>query len=161
MSVSFAAGLISSVVIRVATWALLWAVLTEGDIRDPWLAAVVVLLTVASSYVVQPYHGWKLVSPIGIVHFLLYFLWESFRGGIDVSLRALRPSLPLTLGFHIVELDLPPGGLRVLYLWVISLIPGTASVKLDGDAAVVHVIIESDTVDDELKKLQKILSGLN
>jgi multicomponent Na+:H+ antiporter subunit E len=87
----------------------------------------------------QP-HPWRLHRLAG---FAMFFLVESFKGGVDVAWRALRPDLPIKPEFHRCRLDLPEGQPRTLMVSVISLLPGTLSADLsdDGKELVVHTLM--------------------
>lgn len=81
-------------------------------------------------------HPWK---PHRLVAFAGFFLVESFRGGVDVAWRALRPAMPIRPAFSRYRLALPPGQPRTLMVAVVSLLPGTLSADLDDDERVLIV----------------------
>ncbi|QOC24195.1 Na+/H+ antiporter subunit E [Wenzhouxiangella sp. AB-CW3] len=87
----------------------------------------------------QP-HPWR---PHRLAGFALFFLVESFKGGMDVAWRALKPDLPIQPEFRRYRLDLPGGQPRTLMVSVISLLPGTLSADLsdDGRELVVHLLM--------------------
>ncbi len=87
----------------------------------------------------QP-HPWR---PHRLVGFLVFFLVESFKGGVDVAWRAFQPSLPVKPEFHRWRIDLPEGQPRTLMVSVISLLPGTLSADLsdDGKELIVHTLM--------------------
>jgi multicomponent Na+:H+ antiporter subunit E len=68
--------------------------------------------------------------PLRTVLFIGYFLRESVRGGLDVAWRALTPGMPIRPEFTLFELDLPSGLPKTLMVGVVSLLPGTLSVRL-------------------------------
>lgn len=84
----------------------------------------------------EPY-PWR---PLRWLSFAVFFLWESFKGGFDVALRALKPGLPIEPDFHSHSIALPPGKPTTMLISFISLLPGTLSVMLDksGKALIVH-----------------------
>jgi len=63
--------------------------------------------------------------------FVVFFLWESFKGGLDVAARALDPALPIAPRFNDYSITLPAGKPTTLLVSFISLLPGTLSVALD------------------------------
>jgi len=79
-------------------------------------------------------------SPFRLVEFAGFFVFESFRGGIDVAWRSLHPRLPITPSFFDHEIGLPQGQPSTLLISVISLLPGTLSAELvrDDHVLVVH-----------------------
>lgn len=83
-------------------------------------------------------HRWR---PWRLPGFCVYFLGESLRGGVDVAWRALHPHLPIEPRFERFALTVPPGLPRTLMVSTVSLLPGTLSVRLDGDGALrVHAL---------------------
>ncbi|MFW6057123.1 MAG: Na+/H+ antiporter subunit E, partial [Chloroflexota bacterium] len=80
------------------------------------------------------------LSVPGLARFVGFFLWGSLAGGVDVASRALLPRLPLDIHEHWHRFRLPPGPPRAVLVGSISLMPGTLSVRLIGDALLVHSI---------------------
>jgi len=93
--------------------------------------------------------------PIRWMQFAGFFLLESFKGGFDVALRAIRPDLPINPIFQKRELALPPGKPTMLLTSFISLLPGTLSVLLDtaGRTLEVHYLAPETVASvDRLEK---------
>ncbi|MCB1069868.1 MAG: Na+/H+ antiporter subunit E [Verrucomicrobia bacterium] len=162
-TLSHPSGLIRarSLAIRLVLFAAGWLILTEGDLRDLWIGGAVVLLGVAASCRVLAPGTLSRLRWGGLLRFTVFFLIESLRGGIDVAWRALHPAMPLSPGWTEVTLALRGEGSRVLLAWTVSLLPGTASVHLDGHRLVVHVLCEAESVDAALRRLEKMIEGLS
>jgi multicomponent Na+:H+ antiporter subunit E len=123
--------------LRLALFALLWWVLTEGQ-PDSWpLGGLFVLLATALSLALSRPVPW---SVVGFVRFVPFFLWWSLRGGIDVAWRACAPSLPIAPGILTYRLRLPPGRARVFMTGVISLLPGTLSAEIVRNDITIHIL---------------------
>ncbi|MEE4637372.1 MAG: Na+/H+ antiporter subunit E [Wenzhouxiangella sp.] len=90
--------------------------------------------------------------------FAFFFLWESFKGGADVALRAIHPDLPLSPGFNNHPIRLPAGKPTTLLVSFISLLPGTLSVSLDEQRQqlVVHALANSGM--SSVRRLEDMLS---
>lgn len=149
-----------SILLRLASFVLGWIVLTEGDLRDAWLGGVVAVLACAASYRVLPAGAVTGLRLGGLLRYLGYFAVQSVAGGVDVSLRALRPAMPVRPAFTEVDLDLPSEGLRVLLAWTVSLLPGTASVVLEDRRLVIHMLCDDAGNEQELRRLEAIIRGL-
>jgi multicomponent Na+:H+ antiporter subunit E len=82
------------------------------------------------------------LRPHRVIGFFAFFVTESFRGGVDVAWRALRPAMPIAPAFLRLEHRLPPGQPRTLMVSALSLLPGTLSVGLadDGRTLIAHVL---------------------
>ncbi|MFO7718044.1 MAG: Na+/H+ antiporter subunit E [Thermodesulfobacteriota bacterium] len=128
-----------ALLVRTALFALLWAVLTEGEgLVSVWTlpgigAGVIV------SFLLWPSKDWKWrFRPA--VRFIPYFFWHSFLGGLDVAKRALSPRIqirPEIIDFPFI-LEKEPA--RVVFLWAVSLLPGTAGVDLQENTARIHIL---------------------
>lgn len=75
---------------RGALFVLLWWALTNGGPGSWGLGAVSVVLATWASLVLAP-PVTTCVSRIGLVRFLIFFLTQSLRGGVQVAAFALRP----------------------------------------------------------------------
>ncbi len=144
---------------RLLTVALLWVILTEGELKNLVLAgAVVVLVTVAGARTIPP--GSMTIDPRGLVRFVLYFLRQSVHAGIDVARRAFRePAVPRA---GVVEYTpaLPPGIPRHLFVAAIGLFPGSIAVSVRGDVVRVHVLDRAADLDDQLGRLERHIADL-
>jgi multicomponent Na+:H+ antiporter subunit E len=86
--------------------------------------------------------------------FVPWFLVQAVQGGFDVARRSMAPSLPLAPGFLRYRIRLPEGPARVFFVNCISLLPGTFSAELDGDALRVHVLADMETGPSRLSDLE-------
>jgi multicomponent Na+:H+ antiporter subunit E len=100
------------------------------------------------------------VRPLPLLRFLGTFVARSARGGLDVARRALSPALPLSPGFVEVRTLLPEGAARVLLADVLSLLPGTVTVDLDGDRLLLHALEVGPQVEAEVRDLERRLADL-
>lgn len=135
-----------------------WWVLSEGR-ADSWaLGAAVIALAVAASLRLaapQPRLRWR-----ATLRFMAFFLLFSLRAGVQVAVLAFAPRARLAPGMVEVRLTLPPGPPRYLLLAVLSLLPGTLSVALDGARLVVHALTGLATVEDEVRALEARIAPL-
>lgn len=130
---------------------LFWAVIAENSGWAFASEAIIVAVLISLYFSLL----WPTrFSLSGLALFLCYFLVEALRGGLDVAWRALHPRLPITPGWVDYPLSLPPGAPRVLFLNSVSLLPGTLSVALQGDQAVVHSLGTADDANTELARLE-------
>ena len=65
---------------------------------------------------------------------------QSLRGGFDTAWRALQPQQQVAPGFVDYRIQLPAGPAQLLFINVISLLPGTLSAELRGDVVIIHVL---------------------
>jgi multicomponent Na+:H+ antiporter subunit E len=101
------------------------------------------------------------LSPIAALSFMAFFFRNSLYSGIDVAYRAVHPRLPFESAWIEYSLRLPPGTPRILYINVITLMPGTLCADLKDNIAVVHLLhAASETATHELLKVEEHVAAL-
>jgi len=145
--------LIRSFLLRFALFAAGWLILVGGPQFSDILFVIigVTITTVISIYVVPP--GYWLISPLGVIRFLPYFLITAIRGGWDVARRVFFRTVPVAPDFITIEHDRDERK-TLLLAWIISLLPGTASCVIREETIVVHVLDKNLPVSEEIQKLQ-------
>lgn len=127
------------VLARILVFSLLWWILTEGGSPFSALGVLGIGLAVLASFRLLPPRSWPL-RPLAVLGFLPYFLWQSLLGGLDVASRAMRLRVDVTPIVITHAFSLKSEASRVLFLWVVSLLPGTAAVDIQGDLARIHAL---------------------
>lgn len=129
--------------VRMGVFALLWWALSEGD-QSTWsYAAVIVPAAVAVSVLTlppRPIRAGPARRSTAAVALAGWFLWRSVRGGVDVALRAVRPTLDIDPGFVSHRFRLPPGPARIAVMNLMNLMPGSLSARIDGEVLLLHVV---------------------
>jgi multicomponent Na+:H+ antiporter subunit E len=147
-----------SIAVRAAGFAALWWVLAEGRLEDPWIAVVCLGIALAVSLRLLPPGTWPF-RPRGLIGFIPFFLLRSVQGGIDVAHRAFRPAMPLHP--EIVTHRLRGSPLQAILLaWIVSLLPGTASVRLDRNVLHVHVLDSKLPIRKNLRDLERRVAAI-
>lgn len=123
---------------RVAFFSLFWVLLGGGS-AGSWIVGAP--MVIAATFIsLRLWHGPSL-SLAGLLRFLPWFARQSMAGAVDVAVRALRPAMPLAPGTVRHHLRLPADGAsRIALANVVSMLPGTLSADLEGDALVVHAL---------------------
>ena len=146
-----------SLIIRMAIFALLWWVFTEGAPSSWWIGGVFVPLAAwLSVRMASPQN----FSVKGICHFLPFFMRHSLQGGIDVALRALKPGVNIAPGLVTYPLRLPHGAPQIFMANVISLLPGTLAADLEESILVVHVLDGRRAYQSELARLEEKIAQI-
>jgi multicomponent Na+:H+ antiporter subunit E len=143
--------------LRLALFALLWWVLTEGQPGSWPLGALFAVMATALSLSLSRPAPW---SALGFARFVPFFLWWSLRGGVDVAWRACAPSLPIAPGMLTYRLRLPPGRARIFMTAVISLLPGTLSAEIVRNRLFVHVLDQRASTEADLAALETRVAGI-
>jgi multicomponent Na+:H+ antiporter subunit E len=154
-----AARLAGSAWRRAVLLGLVWWALVEGEPRSFVSGLPVVAAALAVSLWLMPVRRPR-PTLAGVVAFLPYFLQKSFLGGLDVALRAFRPTPPLRPGFADHPLRLVDEGPVILFVNLISLLPGTLSARLDPPSLRVHVLDTSLPIAAELALLEEKIAHL-
>ena len=145
-----------STIIRICVFAFLWAGLA-GSLRDWPLALVFVLGATASSLILYAPIPFR---PLGLARFLPFFLISSLQGGLDVAWRAFSPAMPLQRGLITYKLNFGHPVAKVVFIWLVSLFPGTASVHLEKDILHIHVLAQNLGHRQKLQELERCVVGM-
>lgn len=102
------------------------------------------------------------VRLVGLVQFIPYFLFISFRGGIDMARRSMMPSMPLEPGFVDYQLRIDPEGAAAVFFGAtISLVPGTLCVEIgQAEHTLVHLVDTDAGFEDELQRLERRVAAV-
>lgn len=135
-------GLLCRSIVWMLVSALLWIMINEADTESWLVGGPTVLVAGLLSALVPPQRATPggIPSPMALAGFLPFFVRASIAGAWDVAVRALRPRMGVHPGFVTYELRLPPGPARVFFLDIITLLPGTLSVDVGGNRAIVHAL---------------------
>lgn len=139
--------------IRLLILSVIWWALTLGDARGWPMAVGIVLLVTAVSMRLFPPSAYHL-RLVALIRFFGFFLFRSVVAGVDVARRLLSPSLQVDPAEISVVVRLPAGGPRALLANVLSLMPGTLSVTLDGDRILVHCLDRQMPVEADLRETE-------
>lgn len=137
----------------------IWLVIAEGEIGSLVVGAPLALVAALISVSLAPVSGNR-VSLGGLARFAGYFAVESVRGGIDVAIRAYRPSMPIDPACVSYALRLKEPLARVVFANTVSLLPGTLSASFEGDALVVHALDQAQPVIESLATLERRVADL-
>ncbi|MGB3222570.1 MAG: Na+/H+ antiporter subunit E [Desulforhopalus sp.] len=145
-------ALLKNFLFRLFLLAILWWGLSEGRLPNVLVAFIIISMVAWSSlYCIRP-GTWSIHWP-GLLGFIGFFLIETFLAGLDVAYRAFHPKLPLAPGIISYTLQLPKPSSKIFFVWIVSLLPGTASVSLQENRVLIHVL---DTRQSNHKKLEAI-----
>jgi len=132
---------------------VLWWLLTGGQGFDSVFGPLAALGAALSTLFLPVSRPFRLRLS-ALPGFSLYFLRASVAGGVDVARRALSPAMPLKPGFVSYTTALPHGAALTFFMAVISLLPGTLSVRLQGRLLTVHVLDTRLPIEASLSDLE-------
>jgi multicomponent Na+:H+ antiporter subunit E len=117
-------------VMRAVGFLVVWIILTGDNPADLGAGAVAALAATWASLRLLPPSTSRLQLR-AFARLVLRFLGQSVVAGADVARRALDPRLPLTPGFVVYPVGLPPGPARNMFTTLMSLLPGTVPIGTD------------------------------
>jgi multicomponent Na+:H+ antiporter subunit E len=153
------AAMIPGILARTAVLALLWWIIAQGQV-GAWLIGLpaVAAAAMASFYLGRAWS--RRISPTGMAVFIVLFLRESVRGGLDVARRTLAPRLRINPGFKDYRLQLTDPLPRVLLINCVSLLPGTLAARLEGDRVELHLLDVGNDPEPGLHRLEQAIARL-
>ena len=148
------------VLYRLATFSLLWQTLAGSDKLSWAVGFPAVLFATALSLRLAPSSSLTISLP-GLLYFIPFFLYQSFRGGIDVMRRALSlQQRLLDPGLVSYTTLLPEGSARILFVNTISLLPGTLSAELQGNLITIHTLDQGLPIWANIQQLEHHVAAL-
>ncbi|NVZ08438.1 Na+/H+ antiporter subunit E [Allochromatium humboldtianum] len=150
-----------AILLRLLLFACAWLVIAGTD-PGSWIigAPAVIAATWASLRLSRRDGG----SPrlLAALVFVPFFLWQSLKGGLDVTWRVMRPRMRIAPGIHTYRLRLTNASARVVLLDTLSLLPGTLSADLRGDVLTVHALDAADgaQLDADIAQLEQRIGTL-
>ncbi len=129
---------------RAVGFAAMWWIVTEGA-PTYWGYGVATVLgcLLLSLRVLPPAAPPAGSAPARIAattRLIVWYLWHTAIGAIDVAARALRRPVDVDPAIIAVPVTLPDGPARHLALGMFNLMPGTLVQGIDGDTAYVHAL---------------------
>ncbi len=136
-----------------------WWIISEGDSKALAVGVFATFLAALISLALQA-RSLPLPRPLAALRFIGFFLVHSVRGGIDVALRALRPSLPIDPRIITYDLRLRGNVARVVFTNTLSLLPGTLSTRLGDETLEVHVLDCAGDVTGQIARVEDRVAAL-
>ena len=145
-------------------FAAVWWLLTSGDAAS-WIVGVIVVPLAAwiSIVLCKPAASYRPDTKLSMLRLLLFipfFLLQSLRGGWSTACLAIRPGSAVSPGFIDYHIQLTCESARLFLLHVVSLLPGTVSVSLQGNIMRVHALVLSPQIDAELDECERRVAHL-
>lgn len=126
--------LLLPVLTRAGLLGLLWMSLAGWSADYAVYGVISVVIATAFSVALLPPRPARPRTWVGRTLALLtlaaWFVWQSVRGGVDVAIRAIRPSIDIDPRVVTATLDLPEGSVRQVALILMNLMPGSMVQRL-------------------------------
>jgi len=145
---------ISGILLHLGIYAALWMILTRGDTASWTVGLPAIALALWTTERLAPARIPRIHLP-SLLLFIPALLQLSVNGGLDVARRAMARDVRLDPDLLEYPLRLPAGTARVLFMNLISLLPGTLSANLRGDLLTVHVLDRGQDTRSALARLEE------
>ncbi len=150
---------VQQTLLRFSLFSFLWYTLAGPD-KTSWIIGIpAVAFATVLSQMLAPSSRLR-ISPVGALHFIPFFLRQSFLGGIDVMRRALSFRQLLNPGLVSYTTQLPEGSARIFFVNTISLLPGTLSAELHGNQVTIHTLDLSLSIWANIQRLEYHVAAL-
>lgn len=120
---------LTAVALRALALGLFWIALAGRSVDYALYGVIGVALATGMSLALLPPSPARprlwIRGPIATLGLLGWFLWQSVRGGMDVALRALKPTVDVQPRVVVAPIELPPGSARQIALILMNLMPGS------------------------------------
>ena len=144
---------------RAAGLMIVWVIATEADLGALLIGVPLATAGAVLSVTLSP-RTFSAIHLPGALRFLRFFAVQSILGGVDVALRALRPSMPIQPAIVRYPIRLGDTWPRVFFTNTISMLPGTLSSRLEGDAIEVHVLDCTRPIIADLAAVEERIADL-
>jgi len=143
-----------------------WLLLSRGE-STSWVIGVPFLTLAGFVFVVYLGTGEHQQSPkfrirpVGTMQFIVFFIVESLRGGIDVVRIVLSAKPVLNPQFFDYPVSLKNSVAQQLFISSISLLPGTLSVDWEDGNVRIHVLNLQDGTFNGVKALEIKIANIH
>lgn len=117
----------------------LWLLLAGTEVAAWVIGGPVVALALAMVLVLPPSYP-AVVRPGAAVRLVAMFLFDSFRGALDVGARCIAPQSRIRPQIVEWQMSLRSSFARLVFVHAISLIPGTLTARVSGANLLIHVL---------------------
>ena len=145
---------------RTIGFSLVWWGAAEGSLAAWPLAVLAVTAAVAVSLRLLPPGRFAVPPVASLLRFILFFISQSFRGGVQVSRLALQRHPQLHPAILALPVSLPPGLPRMLLTGTLGLMPGTLGVRLEDTFLYLHVLDRRMPIAEETEHLAAHIARL-
>lgn len=142
-----------------------WFLLSDGDLTSLLVGVVFIPLSIFVSAKLSDKvyiaHSGLHIKLLQVPKFILFFIYQSIKGGVSTAQRAFSFNMHLQPGFiHYSVKHLPAGSPMNLFVNVVSLLPGSVSVVREPNSLLVHVLIVTNSSLNELYECEQAICEL-
>lgn len=141
-------------VVLVALWLLAWG---EASLANVVTGVVLAAVLLAAFPPVRPSASRPRIRPIGVLRLVVYVLWQLVTSNVLVTREILSRRSRVRTGVIAHHVDRPSDGVITLIANITALTPGTMTVEVSSDPAVICVhFLLLDDVDDARRDVARL-----
>lgn len=148
-----------ALVLRLAFFAATWLLLSEGVLSSWPLAVPALLLATLLSLALAPPSGKYRISLASLPGLIWVFGVLTLRGSIDVARRALARRPRVNPGELEYRTRLQAGLPRIVFIYLLGLLPGTLCMEIEDGRLIIHVIDRDAGAGEELRRLEHAIGA--
>jgi multicomponent Na+:H+ antiporter subunit E len=142
-----------------------WLLLVGGDVTSLVIGVVFIPMSIFVSHKLSEKAGGDpndfRIQVIKIPKFIVFFLYQSIKGGMGTAQRVFSSNMNLKPEFIHYPIKFLPAGLPMnLFMNLVSLLPGSVSVIREPDRVLVHVLALTPTSLNEIYECECIIGEL-
>jgi len=146
--------------ITVALFGAIWVILAGPGDPLSWIVGLPAVIAATWSHRRLSRGGASRLSFWAGVRLFPFFVYESFKGGIDVARRVIGRRLKVDPGLFDFRIGLRSPAAQVLFIDLVSLLPGTLSADLRGDTLRVHALDRGADSTPGLRRLERLVAAV-
>jgi multicomponent Na+:H+ antiporter subunit E len=150
--------------LKTVLFGVLWWSLVESTFSSWLIGIIVVPFATWLSFTLYRGNNQKVentanFSFVGLLKFLPFFAWQSLRGGCQTASLALSSRIA-PAGFIEFETFLGSRREKILFMHIISLMPGSVTANINGQIIRIHILDINEYSEDGLRDCEQRLSSI-
>ncbi|MGE3509886.1 MAG: Na+/H+ antiporter subunit E [Vicinamibacterales bacterium] len=141
---------------RAGVFAIAWWLMTGGELNSWWIGLPAI--AAATSWRGAHRQQARRIRWSALPRFLTFLATRSAISSVDVARRSLSPQVEVDPVMFEYSTTLSAG--RVALAALVTLLPGTLVMRLDGDRLLVHALASSSASHGEIRQLEAHLARL-
>jgi multicomponent Na+:H+ antiporter subunit E len=146
-------------IVTILVCSIVWILLSDGSLQS-WLLGFPAVACSAWFYVHRAPANGGTVRLLALLSFVPWFLWESIKGGLEVSMLAFsRRGIRTSARFEF-QCDLRGERAQVFFATCINLLPGTTAIGFCQERMLIHTLTSVDESRLAILDLQRRIADL-
>jgi len=146
-----------AIFLRIAFFSIIWLVLVEGRLDSLWVGSVAIMASTYLSLRLLPVFS---INILALPPFLIFFLWRSLIGGIDVAKRVIGTRLNIAPDLIVYPCQFSNELAQTFFINTVNLLPGTLVISCEEGNLIIHVLDKNSNNEFELREIEKKIAKI-